>query len=152
MYDLLLAFLSDANYHSRLIPTVFLPLSLLSYASILGIVSTVLIIAVVFVDGFTKRDTPGSLWSPADTSLEVKNLSELGIAFGLFMAGFSGHAVIPSLAKDMINPLEFDRMINWAFVSPGDSFLLNFHLSRLNADCCNFPVCCYWMRRISYVW
>jgi hypothetical protein len=30
---------------------------------------------------------------------------------------FSGHAVIPSLARDMINPEDFDHMINWAFVS-----------------------------------
>lgn len=30
---------------------------------------------------------------------------------------FSGHAVIPSLARDMLDPTQFDRMINWAFVS-----------------------------------
>jgi vesicular inhibitory amino acid transporter len=100
----------------RLIPTVFLPLSLLSYTSILGIMSTVLIIIVVLVDGFSKGEPPGSLWNPADTTLRVQSLGELGIAFGLFMAGFSGHAVIPSLARDMINPEEFDKMINWAFV------------------------------------
>ncbi|KAG6842515.1 hypothetical protein C0991_000041 [Blastosporella zonata] len=28
---------------------------------------------------------------------------------------FSGHTVVPSLAKDMIDPTQFDRMINWAF-------------------------------------
>ncbi|KAL0580302.1 hypothetical protein V5O48_001719 [Marasmius crinis-equi] len=32
------------------------------------------------------------------------------------MAGFSGHAVIPSLARDMANPDQFDTMINWAFI------------------------------------
>ncbi|CAE6527549.1 unnamed protein product [Rhizoctonia solani] len=31
------------------------------------------------------------------------------------MAGFSGHAVIPSLARDMAEPERFDSMINWAF-------------------------------------
>jgi len=30
---------------------------------------------------------------------------------------FSGHAVIPSLATDMVDPTQFDTMINWAFVS-----------------------------------
>jgi hypothetical protein len=29
---------------------------------------------------------------------------------------FSGHAVIPSLARDMVDPTQFDAMINWAFV------------------------------------
>ena len=42
---------------------------------------------IVFFDGFTKFDSPGSLWSPADTSLGVDSFQELGIAFGLFMAG-----------------------------------------------------------------
>jgi hypothetical protein len=70
-----------------LTPTVFLPLSFLSYASILGIASTVLLIGVIFVDGFSKFDAPGSLWSPAETSFSFCNLGELGLAFGLFMAG-----------------------------------------------------------------
>ncbi|KAJ7619383.1 transmembrane amino acid transporter protein-domain-containing protein [Roridomyces roridus] len=99
-----------------LIPTVFLPLSLLSITSVLGIVSTVLVVAVILIDGVSKTESPGSLWSPADTSLGIDNWNHLGIAFGLFMAGFSGHAVIPSLARDMVDPSQFDKMINWAFV------------------------------------
>lgn len=71
----------------RLIPTVFLPLSLLSYASILGILSIVLLVAVILIDGFSKKDAPGSLWSPAETYVGVDNISHLGLAFGLFMAG-----------------------------------------------------------------
>ncbi|KAF9015332.1 transmembrane amino acid transporter protein-domain-containing protein [Cyathus striatus] len=98
------------------IPMVFLPLSWLSYTSILGIVSTVLLILVIFIDGISKKETPGSLWDPAPSNFGVQNLNNLGIAFGLFMASFSGHAVIPSLARDMIDPGEFDRMINWAFI------------------------------------
>ncbi|KAK0198678.1 transmembrane amino acid transporter protein-domain-containing protein [Armillaria mellea] len=99
-----------------LIPTVFLPLSLLSYTSILGIVSTILMIAVILIDGATKKDQPGSLWSPAETSLGIESWRHLGIAYGLFMAGFSGHAVIPSLVRDMEDPSQFDKMITWAFV------------------------------------
>ena len=101
---------------TSLIPTVFMPLSLLSYTSILGISSTLFIVAVLFIDGFSKPDAPGSLWSPAETSLSFGNVGQLGISFGLFMAGFSGHAVIPSLARDMVDPGEFDKMIDWAFV------------------------------------
>ncbi|KAJ7657800.1 transmembrane amino acid transporter protein-domain-containing protein [Mycena polygramma] len=99
-----------------LIPTVFLPLSLLSYTSILGIISTILVVIVILFDGVSKTESPGSLWSPAETSLGIDNYNHLGIAFGLFMAGFSGHAVIPSLARDMTDPSQFDTMINWAFI------------------------------------
>ncbi|OBZ79209.1 Vacuolar amino acid transporter 1 [Grifola frondosa] len=98
-----------------LIPAVMLPLSVLSYTSVLGIFSMMLIIGVILFDGFAKPDSPGSLWSPADTSLGVDNLVQLGISFGLFMAGFAGHAAIPTLARDMIDPSQFDRMIDWAF-------------------------------------
>ncbi|TFK76935.1 hypothetical protein BDN72DRAFT_755228 [Pluteus cervinus] len=99
-----------------LIPTVFLPLSLLSYTSILGIISTMFIVVVIVIDGFNKKEAPGSFWEPAETSFGIASMNKLGIAFGLFMAGFSGHAVIPSLARDMKDPSQFDRMINWAFV------------------------------------
>ncbi|KAG2368254.1 transmembrane amino acid transporter protein-domain-containing protein [Suillus spraguei] len=99
-----------------LVPLVFLPLSILSYTSIFGICSTLLIILVIFIDGFSKQDAPGSLWSPAATSWGTGSMTELGIACGLLMAGFAGHPVIPSLARDMIDPSEFNHMINWAFV------------------------------------
>ena len=38
-----------------------MPLSLLSYASLIGIVSTLLLIAVLFFDGFTKFDMGGMM-------------------------------------------------------------------------------------------
>jgi vesicular inhibitory amino acid transporter len=66
---------------------MFMPLSLLSYSSILGIISTILIITVILVDGFSKRESPGSLWTPAETSYVVRSPEKLGVAFGLFMAG-----------------------------------------------------------------
>jgi len=98
-----------------LIPTMILPLSVLSYTSILGILSTLLIIAVMVMDGLSKPDSPGSLWEPAPTSLGIRTPLHLGLAFGLFMAGFSGHAVVPSLVRDMIDPTQFDAMITQAF-------------------------------------
>ncbi|KAH8835325.1 amino acid transporter [Flagelloscypha sp. PMI_526] len=98
------------------IPTVYLPLSVLSYTSILGITSTILIVSVILVDGFSKKTAPGSLWEPAPTSIGIDNPTTLALSFGLFMAGFSGHAVIPSLARDMVDPTQFDHMINWAFI------------------------------------
>ncbi|CAE6428329.1 unnamed protein product [Rhizoctonia solani] len=97
-----------------LLPSIFLPLHLLSFASLLGILATVFIIVVIFVDGFSKTQAPGSLWEAAQTDL-APNWAALPVSFGLFMAGFAGHAVIPSLARDMAEPEHFDSMINWAF-------------------------------------
>lgn len=77
----------------------FLSLSRLSYSSILGILSTT-----------------GSLWDPAETTMGFSSWSNLGIAFGLFIAGFGCHPLVPSLARDMIEPHKFERMINLAFV------------------------------------
>ena len=70
-----------------IVPTMLMPLSLLSYASILGILSTLLIITIIFIDGFSKPESPGSLWEPATISFSAGNLGELGVSFGLFMAG-----------------------------------------------------------------
>ncbi|KAF9240946.1 transmembrane amino acid transporter protein-domain-containing protein [Melanogaster broomeanus] len=98
-----------------LAPTVFLPLSILSFPSLLGISSTLVVIAVIFIDGLSKPDSPGSLWSPAQTSWSLGTLQEVGVSFGLVMAGFSGHVVMPSLARDMVDPSQFDHMANCAF-------------------------------------
>lgn len=60
-------------------------------------------------------------------------MPKLGVSFGLFMAGvrvhplatfhcrlwflqFSGHAGVPTLARDMIDPSQFDRMIDTAYL------------------------------------
>ncbi|KAJ7169584.1 transmembrane amino acid transporter protein-domain-containing protein [Mycena filopes] len=98
-----------------ILPTVFLPLSLLSYSSILGIMSTILIIVVILVDGLSKPTAPGSLWSPAETSFSVSSWGNMGIAFGLFIAGFGFHPLIPSLVQDMIEPHRFDSVLSLAF-------------------------------------
>lgn len=68
-----------------------MPLSVLSYASILGILATLFLVAVMFVDGLSKHEAPGSLWEPAHTSLQFAGLGELGLSFGLFMAGVCDH-------------------------------------------------------------
>lgn len=97
-----------------------------------------MLIFVLLEDGLTKKQAPGSLWDSAHTELFPKGaLTSVPIAFGLFMAGvslivcfpsfecladevvtqFSGHAVIPSIVRDMQDPTHYKSMINWAFVS-----------------------------------
>jgi vesicular inhibitory amino acid transporter len=70
-----------------LIPTTFLPLRLLSVASLLGVVSTLYMVFLVFWDGLSKLGGPGSLWDPEPTDLIVWDVKKVGLSFGLFMAG-----------------------------------------------------------------
>lgn len=39
------------------------------------------------------------------------------LSFGLVMSGFSTHPIVPSLFKDMRNPNEFCKMLNWAYIA-----------------------------------
>ncbi|GAA5897381.1 hypothetical protein JCM5296_004148 [Sporobolomyces johnsonii] len=101
--------------YAILLPTTFLPLRLLSLTSLLGILAFIVLLAVVIADGSIKRTAPGSLWDTMDTSVGPR-WGRLPISFGLFMSGFSGHAVVPSLYRDMKNPRHFNSMINLAYV------------------------------------
>lgn len=38
------------------------------------------------------------------------------MSFGLIMAGFAGHAVFPTIYRDMKTPREFNRMVNYTYV------------------------------------
>jgi vesicular inhibitory amino acid transporter len=116
----------------RIVPTALLPLSLLAYTSVIGILSTLLILFVLLFDGFSKTQSPGSLFDPCETHMvKAINFSKTGAAFGLFMGGFAGHSVVPNLALDMRNPTEFSRMIKWAFVSCYPGFRVDLSIKRI---------------------
>lgn len=70
-----------------LIPTTYLPLSLLSFTSLLSVLATFFVMVVLLVDGFSKKVGPGSLWQPAETDWVVTEWKRVGVSFGLFMAG-----------------------------------------------------------------
>lgn len=72
-----------------LIPTAFLPLWVISYTSLLSVFSTLFIGIVLVVGGLTKHDAPGSLYEPVPTDLWPAGPRELGLSFGIFMAGVS---------------------------------------------------------------
>ncbi|KAL7007533.1 hypothetical protein EMMF5_002997 [Cystobasidiomycetes sp. EMM_F5] len=96
-------------------PTLFLPLRYLSIASLIGITSVVTLTITVFIDGCLAHTTPGSLRHPMPTSIGP-NWRELPLAFGLIMSGFGGHAVFPSLARDIRDPKDFNRVCDLAFL------------------------------------
>jgi vesicular inhibitory amino acid transporter len=101
-------------------PTTLLPLHLLSIPSLISLFSSLLLIVILLIDGFSKNAAPGSILHPVHTNLgpQMENYNFLG-GLGLLIAGFGGHAIIPSLAIDMKSPEKFDRVVNWAFVSSG---------------------------------
>lgn len=39
------------------------------------------------------------------------------LSFGLIMAGFAGHAVFPTVYRDMENPKDYHKMVNWTYVA-----------------------------------
>lgn len=94
-----------------ILPTTLVPLHLLSLPSLLSTLSTLGLIVIILIDGFIKPEAPGSLRQPGPTHWmpEWHNANVLG-GVGLILAGFGGHAVVPSLVRDMRNPAAFDRV------------------------------------------
>lgn len=104
------------------LPTVFMPFQILSYTSLIGLVSSLTLVGAVVFDGLVKEDAPGSIFHPAKTSLTPSH--RWGLSAGLMMSGFSGHSVMPSLAREMRNPQDFNRMVDYAYVAAGSMYLI----------------------------
>ncbi|RMD42912.1 hypothetical protein DV735_g2198, partial [Chaetothyriales sp. CBS 134920] len=98
-----------------LIPLNFAPFRLLSVTSILGIVSCLGIILIVIIDGFIKPHRPGSLLEVAKTYAFPQNWLGLPLSFGLFMAPWGGHSVIPAIYTDMRHPQKYKRALAYTY-------------------------------------
>lgn len=119
-----------------LIPLNFLPLSLLSYTSFVGILSCLSskccvvcrepvwrakadhcppVIAIIFIDGLLKPHAPGSLIEPAKTYLFPANWLTLPLSFGLLMSPWGGHSVFPNIYRDMRHPYKYRRAVKITF-------------------------------------
>ncbi|CAO3636911.1 unnamed protein product [Cunninghamella echinulata] len=98
-----------------LTPMQFLPVRHLSYASLLGIISAFSILGVLVIDGLSKPDAPGSLITPADTSLWPTQWHMLPLSFGIIMSAFAGHAVFPTVYRDMDQPKQYSKMVNFTY-------------------------------------
>lgn len=98
-----------------LLPLQFLPMQMLSFTSVIGIVSCFSIVAILFIDGFTKPNTPGSLREPAPTYLFPNNWLTLPLSFGLLMSPWGGHSVFPNIYRDMRHPYKFPKAIKVTF-------------------------------------
>lgn len=100
-----------------LIPLSFMPLRLLSFTSILGILSCFGIVLAVIIDGLIKPTTPGSLREPAQTHLFPENWGSFPIAMGILMSPWGGHSVFPNIYRDMRHPYKYRRGVNITYVA-----------------------------------
>ncbi|CAH7690614.1 transmembrane amino acid transporter protein-domain-containing protein [Phakopsora pachyrhizi] len=109
-------------YFCIVLPTVFMPFQILSFASLIGLTSSLALVGVILIDGFSKQESPGSILHPAPTNLGPS--AKWGLSAGLMMSGFAGHSIMPSLARDMKNPKDFNRMVDLAYLSAGSMYLI----------------------------
>lgn len=106
--------------------TSFLPLSILSFFSIFGILCTSVLIVTIITCGFLTENVPGSLINPAQTSLWPQGVNEVILSIGIFMAPWGGHPVFPELYRDMRHPSKYSYCCNIAF---SIVFKLNYIIS-----------------------
>ncbi|RIB05079.1 hypothetical protein C2G38_2220633 [Gigaspora rosea] len=65
------------------VPLALIYIKYLSYFSLLGIVSAIILEIVVIINGFTRNDQPGSLFNPMKTELWPTDWNSLPFSFGL---------------------------------------------------------------------
>ncbi|CAG8759425.1 3558_t:CDS:2, partial [Racocetra persica] len=98
-----------------LVPLTLIDIKYLSYVSCLGILSSIALVFVIIIDGFTKHTQPGSLLNPVKTELLPITFTTLNLSFGLIIAGFAGHAVFPSIYINMKDPTKYPTTVNVSF-------------------------------------
>lgn len=95
----------------------FLPLSLVSLISLVGIICTLGIFGMVVLCGLAVPALPGSLLHPALTSLWPSSGADLLLSLGIFMAPWGGHPVFPELYRDMRHPAKYGKSCNITFLA-----------------------------------
>ncbi|KAI9251860.1 transmembrane amino acid transporter protein-domain-containing protein, partial [Phascolomyces articulosus] len=106
-----------------LTPTMFLPMRKLALTSLIGILACVCLLLTVIVDGLTKTTKPGSLMDPMETEMIPSELYNVPLTFGLVMAGFSGHAVFPSIYRDMEDPKQYEKMVDISYLVTAGAYI-----------------------------
>ena len=95
-----------------LVPLGFVPLRLLSFTSVLGIICCLWIVVGVLVDGLVRSTSPGSLRDVATTYVFPSDWRTLPLAYGLLMAPWGGHSVFPNIYRDMRHPSKYGKAVN----------------------------------------
>lgn len=99
-----------------LVPLSFLPLRLLSFTSILGVMSCFGITIAIWVDGLIKADAPGSIRQPMTQYLFPDNWMTVPLSLGLLMSPWGGHSVFPNIYRDMRHPYKYRRGVDITYI------------------------------------
>jgi vesicular inhibitory amino acid transporter len=93
-------------------------LRLLSYTSLLGVSSSLVLAIVLFAAGVEGPAAPGQGGSlvRAQPMHAVGELEHIPLALGLVMAGYSGHACLPSINTSMRRRSEYPMVLNASYV------------------------------------
>ena len=100
------------------LPTTWLPnLKALSYVSTFGFISSLVLFGTVLYFGIhLSGNGPGEGGITPIAPTSVINWSSLPFSFGLFVAGFAGHVVIPNIYGSMKQKARFNSMLNTSYV------------------------------------
>lgn len=103
-----------------ILPTLWTThLSILSYFSLIGILSSLFCLYTIFyvglmIDTTAPEYTIGSLLAPQPLEI-VADADRMPLAIGLTMVAFGGHSVFPSICSSMANRAEYPRVLNVAY-------------------------------------
>lgn len=97
-------------------PLSFVPLSILSNVSLLGIISTLGTILIIILCGLWKRTSPGSLIHPNPTAWWPEDFKSFCLSIGLLSACWGGHAIFPNLKNDMRHPKSFTSCLKYTYM------------------------------------
>lgn len=102
-----------------ILPTTWTPqLTILSYFSIIGILSSFYLMVVLLYAGFSNpfdAETGGSALHPEKTEW-LADADRLPLSIGLTMVGFAGHAVFPSIYYSMSDRKFYPRMLDITYL------------------------------------
>lgn len=92
-----------------------LPLRILSFLSLSGIICTSLTCGIICISGLIKPDSPGSLFNRMPTNIYPTSFIDFLFSLGLYMAPWGGHATFPEIFKDQLFPETYNHCMNYSF-------------------------------------
>lgn len=98
-----------------LTPFSFLPLKILSHISLIGIISTVSLVILIFFCGIIKHTAPGSLLDPVESNLFPPTMLNLFVSYGIILGPFGSHSLFPALRADLVTPQDFPKCLKTTY-------------------------------------
>ena len=93
----------------------FMPLRILSFLSLMGILCTSSTCLIIILSGFVRSEHPGSLLDYMPTNVWPVSTTGLLFSLGLFMAPWGGHATFPEIYIDQEEPEKYGKCMSVSF-------------------------------------